>query len=131
MYIESPVTGGASATPKSAEPALGNARSATPPLTSAAAAAGTAKASASTGAAAQSPLSAAALDDAVAQLNAAPQTKAQGLQFSIDPDSQRTVVKLIDSSTGDVLRQFPTQQALDIAASLQKGQAGLLINQTA
>ncbi|MES2741303.1 MAG: flagellar protein FlaG [Pseudomonadota bacterium] len=70
------------------------------------------------------------LTDAVATLNQAPQTKAQGLEFSIDTDSKRTVVKLIDQTTKEVLRQFPSPEALEIAKSLDKA-TGFLIKQTA
>lgn len=71
---------------------------------------------------------------AVTQLNKAPQTQSQGLEFSIDQDSKRTVVKVIDQSTKEVLRQFPTEEALEMAKSLDaqaKSSKGFLIKQTA
>lgn len=73
------------------------------------------------------------LKEAVSQLNKASQDKTQGLEFSIDNDSKRTVVKVIDQTTKEVLRQIPTQEALEIAKALESksGQAGLLIQQTA
>ena len=73
------------------------------------------------------------LKEAVSQLNKASQDKSQGLEFSIDNDSKRTVVKVIDQTTKEVLRQIPTPEALEIAKALESksSQAGLLIQQTA
>lgn len=73
------------------------------------------------------------LKEAVSQLNKASQDKSQGLEFSIDNDSKRTVVKVIDQTTKEVLRQIPTPEALEIAKALESksGTAGLLIQQTA
>jgi flagellar protein FlaG len=73
------------------------------------------------------------LKQAVSQLNKASQDKSQGLEFSIDKDSKRTVVKVIDQSTKEVLRQIPTLEALEIAKALESksSTAGLLIQQTA
>ena len=73
------------------------------------------------------------LKEAVSQLNKASQDKTQGLEFSIDNDSKRTVVKVIDQTTREVLRQIPTQEALEIAKALESKSttAGLLIQQTA
>ncbi|CAN7683264.1 flagellar protein FlaG [Duganella sp. LjRoot269] len=69
---------------------------------------------------------------AVSQLNKSAQAKSQGLEFSIDNDSKRTVVKVIDQTTKEVLRQIPTPEALEIAKSLEsKSGTGLLIQQTA
>lgn len=74
---------------------------------------------------------ASALDDAVDKLNKSPQASAQGLEFSIDPDSKRTVVKLVDQNTKEVLRQIPSKEALAIADALDTTSKGLLIQQTA
>jgi flagellar protein FlaG len=67
---------------------------------------------------------------AVSQLNKSSQAKSQGLEFSIDQDSKRTVVKVIDQTTKEVLRQIPSPEALEIAKSLDSTK-GLLIKQTA
>ena len=71
------------------------------------------------------------LTKAVSDLNKAAQDNGQGLEFSIDQDSKRTVVKVVDTATKEVLRQFPSKEALQIAASLDKVQQGFLIKQTA
>jgi flagellar protein FlaG len=63
-------------------------------------------------------------------LNKASQAKAQGLEFSVDNDSKRTIVKVVDQTTKEVLRQIPSPEALAIAKSLDSSK-GLLIKQTA
>jgi flagellar protein FlaG len=69
---------------------------------------------------------------AVSELNKSPQAKSQGLEFSIDTDTKRTVVKVIDQSTKEVLRQIPTPEALEIAKAMEaKSTKGVLIQQTA
>ena len=70
------------------------------------------------------------LDRAVSELNQSPQVKTQGLQFSIDEDSRRTVVKIIDQETQEVLRQIPTREALEIAKSFASAK-GQLISKSA
>lgn len=70
------------------------------------------------------------LEAAVEQLNKSVQSKSQSLEFSIDNDSKRTIVKVIDQHTKEVLRQIPTPEALQIAKSLETGK-GMLISQEA
>ncbi|MYM25248.1 flagellar biosynthesis protein FlaG [Duganella sp. FT135W] len=72
------------------------------------------------------------VNEAVSQLNKSAQANSQGLEFSVDTDTKRTVVKVIDQSTKEVLRQIPSPEALEIAKSLEsKSSTGLLISQTA
>ena len=71
------------------------------------------------------------VNQAVSDLNQSPQAKSQGLEFSIDNDSKRTVVKVIDQTTKEVLRQMPTPEALQIAKALDNTNKGMLIRQTA
>ena len=70
------------------------------------------------------------VDEAVANINKSLQTLSQDLEFSVDEDSNRTVVKVIDQKTKEVIRQMPTPEALEIAKALDKVK-GLLIKQTA
>ena len=67
---------------------------------------------------------------AVKTINATLKNLNQNVEFTIDEDSQRTVVKVIDQETKQVLRQMPSQEALDIANALDRLQ-GLLIRQEA
>ena len=67
---------------------------------------------------------------AVDKLNEAMATSSQSLKFEIDDDTRQIVVKIIDQSTQEVVRQMPTEEALQMAKSIDKMQ-GLLIRQTA
>lgn len=71
---------------------------------------------------------------AIENINKSAQIQAQGIEFSIDKDD-RTIVKVVDKSTKTVLRQIPSQEALDIAEAIdqaiEQSQQGLLINQKA
>lgn len=55
---------------------------------------------------------------------------AQNLHFSIDEDIGRTIVKVVDASTDEVIRQIPSEEIVAIAKAMDKLQ-GLLIKQTA
>lgn len=68
--------------------------------------------------------------DAVKQINLAMRANDQSLEFSIDEDSNETIVKIVDQSTKEVVRQIPSPEALEIAKSLDK-MMGLLISQKA
>jgi len=67
---------------------------------------------------------------AVEMINKAIQALARDLRFSMDEDTKSTVVKVVDSNTGEVIRQFPTEEVLQIAKALDKWQ-GMLIRQKA
>lgn len=67
---------------------------------------------------------------AVQEVQKMVQSKASNLQFSIDQASGKTVVKLLDSQTGDVIRQIPSEEMLAISRSLDQMQ-GLLLKQKA
>ena len=70
------------------------------------------------------------LDNAVDAINKFLKPVASSLEFSIDQDSGRTVVQLIDTDTKDVLRQFPAKQASAISQELDRFQ-GLLLKDKA
>ncbi len=68
------------------------------------------------------------LANAVEEVQAAIAPVAQNLQFSIDQDINRTIVKVVDSSTDEVIRQIPSEEIVAIAKAMDKLQ-GLLIKQ--
>lgn len=70
------------------------------------------------------------MEDAVKSLNEFTGLTAQNVQFSIDQDSGKTVVKVVDTQTQEVLRQIPNAEALSMSRSLSKLQ-GLLIREKA
>lgn len=67
---------------------------------------------------------------AVDKLNEAMAASSQSLKFEIDDDTKQIVVKIIDQSTDEVVRQIPSEEALQMAKSIDRMQ-GLLIRQTA
>ena len=70
------------------------------------------------------------VDDAVGRLDNSVQQRAHSLVFAIDDDSHRTIVKVIDLHTQEVLRQIPTPEALEIAKAIDAFR-GLLVDQEA
>ena len=52
------------------------------------------------------------------------------VQFSVDGDTGKTVVKVIDKGTKEVIKQIPSEEMLSIAKALDKIQ-GLLVHQKA
>lgn len=52
------------------------------------------------------------------------------LQFSVDRDVNKVVVKVVDSVTHEVIKQFPSEEMLAISKALDKLQ-GLLIKTSA
>ena len=57
---------------------------------------------------------------AVQDINKSMQSLKQGLEFSIDADSKQTIIKVIDPETKEVIRQMPSQEALEIAKALDQ-----------
>lgn len=70
------------------------------------------------------------LQVAVDKLRKAAETSGSNLEFSLDKDSGKTVVKVVDQATGKLVRQIPSQELLDIASSVEKMQ-GLLFKKEA
>lgn len=70
------------------------------------------------------------VNNALKQINETLKNLSQSLEFSVDSDSEQVVIKVIDQQTKEVIRQIPTEEALEIAKALDRVQ-GLLIRQTA
>ena len=70
------------------------------------------------------------VQQAVDQIQNFTEKVAKNLKFSIDEDTGKTVVKLLDTQTQEVIRQFPTEEAISIARTLDKVQ-GLLFSDKA
>lgn len=64
------------------------------------------------------------VDDQIRQgvdrLNSAAQAASQNITFSVDPDTRKIVVKVVDQLNQDVLYQFPAEDALKLSASLEQ-----------
>jgi flagellar protein FlaG len=71
------------------------------------------------------------LEQAVEQVKSAVKpVAANSLQFSIDDTTGRTIVKIVDTQTGNTIRQIPSEEILAIAQNIDRMQ-GLLVRQEA
>jgi flagellar protein FlaG len=52
------------------------------------------------------------------------------LQFSVDDDTGKTIIKVVDSTTHEVIKQIPSEEMIAIAKAMDKLK-GLLIQQKA
>ncbi len=76
-------------------------------------------------------VSAAELKNAVETLNKAMQQSNQNLEFSVDTDTKKVVVRMVDTSTGQLIRQFPSEETLAISRGIEEFQQGMLLKQKA
>lgn len=74
-------------------------------------------------------VSAAELGEALERVREALAPVARNLQFSVDDDTGKTVVRIIDSSTNEVIKQFPSEEMLAISRSIDKLQGLLLLQE--
>jgi flagellar protein FlaG len=58
------------------------------------------------------------VEDAVVTLQAFAQSVSRDLNFSVDDGSGQVVVKVTDATSGDVIRQIPSEEALQLAENL-------------
>lgn len=59
------------------------------------------------------------LDEVLTRLNRELQEVQHSLEFSIDEDSGRQVIKVIDTETDEVIRQFPPEELLMLARRME------------
>lgn len=52
-------------------------------------------------------------------------------EFSMDTETKKTVVKVVDKQTGELVRQIPSEETVAIARSIDRFQRSLLLNQKA
>ena len=80
------------------------------------------------------PPTAAQVQSAVDSINKVMVQNNSNVEFSIDEESKRTIVKVVESKTGDVIRQFPSEEVLAISRAIdqmQQMRQGLLVKQEA
>lgn len=119
-------------TAKIAQPAPATIGEATPHAADPAVAAKSAAVPVETAAAVEQPArvpSSSELASALKNINQKMQS--QNLEFSVDPDSDQTIIKVVDRTTKEVLRQIPSEDMLEISKALDFAQKGLLIKQQA
>ena len=67
------------------------------------------------------------LEQALSRVREVFQKADSRLEFSVDPDLDRVVVKVIDGDSGTVIRQIPQQEVIDLAKRLETP-TGLLLH---
>lgn len=70
------------------------------------------------------------VSEAVKKLNEFVAPALQSIEFSTDEESDRVIVKVVDTATNKVLRQIPNEEVLAISRTLDRLQ-GLVIRQMA
>lgn len=73
------------------------------------------------------PVSAEELQGIADQLSSTMEMMKKGLQFRVDDDSGTNIVSVMDVSSGEVIRQIPSDEALKLASKLSEVAAGLLV----
>lgn len=67
---------------------------------------------------------------AVGEIQRVIEPAAHNLDFSIDEESGRTVVRVVDSTTKEVIRQIPSEEVISISHAINR-LAGLLVQEKA
>jgi len=81
--------------------------------------------------------SASQLQNVVDSINKTMQQSNKSMEFSVDASTKRLVVRLTDTETGQLIRQFPSEEVLAIAQSIDQylsqhqSQQGMLLQQKA
>lgn len=65
---------------------------------------------------------------AVSRINDYIQTLRRDLKFRVDQETDQVVVTVVDSQSGEVIRQIPSEEVLAVARSLDRAQPGLLLD---
>ena len=71
-----------------------------------------------------------ALDQAVGKVREVFQAAAPRVQFEVDADLHRVVVKIVNGESGELIRQIPEEEILRLARSLEEAK-GLLLKEQA
>jgi len=50
-------------------------------------------------------------------------------EFSVDNDTKKPIVRVVDTKTGELIRQIPSEATLAVARSIDQFQKSLLLNQ--
>ena len=60
------------------------------------------------------------VEQAVEQMKDFAQVTSRQLQFDVDDDSGRTVIRVLDKDSGDVIRQIPSEEVLAMARHMKE-----------
>jgi flagellar protein FlaG len=61
-----------------------------------------------------------AVENAVEQMKDFSQVMSRQLQFDVDEDSGKTVVRVLDKDSGDIIRQIPSDEVLALARHMKE-----------
>lgn len=67
-----------------------------------------------------------AIEAAVQRLNEFVTDSRRNLEFRVDDGSGRTIITVVNSNTGEVVRQIPAEEVLALARNLRQSSAALL-----
>ena len=73
------------------------------------------------------PMSTSQLEKVAQQLQTFMSDMNKGLEFLVDEDSGRNVIKVIDKQSGDIVKQYPSEEVLDLVAKLSEA-SGMFID---
>ena len=59
------------------------------------------------------------ISEAVSQINVIVQSIQRDLSFNLDEESGQTIIRVVDSESGELIRQIPSEEALAIALQLR------------
>ena len=68
------------------------------------------------------------LNDSTKKLRDAANIFSRRLSFSIDKETNRVIVKVVDTETDKVIKEIPPEQVIELAAKIQK-MIGLLVDE--
>ncbi len=68
-------------------------------------------------------------EQAVAKLNEVLRDRERDLEFSLDQDTGRMILKVIHTASGEVIRQIPPEELLQIARTFIEGTGSLIEDQ--
>lgn len=66
--------------------------------------------------------------DAVSKLNEYVQSTERTLDFQMDEDSGKTIIKVFDKASSELIRQIPNELALELAQNLNDEEPSLLFS---
>ncbi|MBU3071162.1 flagellar protein FlaG [Aestuariicella sp. G3-2] len=74
------------------------------------------------------PVTESGVNQAIAELNSYVQNEQRDLMFSLDEGTGDMIVRVIDRSSGDLIRQIPHEVVLDLAAKARENEPLQLIS---
>lgn len=69
------------------------------------------------------------IEETVQTMNDAMQAFSRGLNFQVDEDNGRTIIKVIDRETKDLIKQFPSEDLIKLITSMKNMQSILFDDQ--